>query len=216
MHKDKREIKNNNTVQAHKENNALVSDGVESKETAQEEAKVKEEETNKKSKHKKKYILILEEEYEALKKNTKAKEELQDKILRLQAEFENARKRLEKERLEFIKYASEEIIRGLINIMDDFGRALNASKNTQDFNLLYKGIEMILRELEEFLAKRGLTKIETMGQIFDPSRHEALEIVMDNTKPENTIVEEIQRGYSLNGRVLRVAAVKISKKTNET
>ncbi len=170
---------------------------------------------DKKPKHKKKYILILEEEYENLKKGSKAKEELEDKLLRLQAEFENARRRLEKEKYEFIKYASEDVIKGFINVMDDFERALNASKNSHDFEVLYKGIEMILKQLEEFLLKKGLTRIETLGGVFDPLLHEALEIVVDDNRAENTIVEEIQKGYLLNGKVLRVAVVKISKKSNE-
>ncbi len=169
-----------------------------------------------KPKAKKKHILVTEEEYEALKKDAKSKEELQDKLLRLQAEFENVRKRLEKERQEFIRYASEDTIKGLIGIIDDFERALSASKNTQDFNILYKGIEMILRQLEEFLSKKGLTRIKTVGEAFDPSRHEALEVVSDDTKPENTVVEEILKGYSLNEKILRAAVVKISKKSNET
>lgn len=168
-----------------------------------------------KPKSKKKHILINEEEYEELKKNAKAKEELQDKLLRLQAEFENARKRLEKERQEFIRYASEDTIKGLIGIIDDFERALSASKNTQDFNILYKGIEMILNQLEEFLSKKGLTRIKTVGEVFDPSRHEALEVISDDAKPENTVVEEILKGYSLNDKILRAAVVKISKKSNE-
>jgi molecular chaperone GrpE len=176
---------------------------------------VKEQEAHKKPKHKKKHILILEEEYENLKKDSKAKEELEDKLLRLQAEFENARRRMEKEKYEFIKYASEDVIKGFINVIDDFERALNASKNSHDFEVLYKGIEMILKQLEEFLSKKGLTRIETIGHAFDPLLHEALEIVVDDNKAENTIVEDIQKGYLLNGKVLRVAVVKISKKSNE-
>lgn len=206
MYKDKKDTKGNHINQTQDKTKEDISARTEP------EPEDKMHQTSERAKAKKKHILISEEEYEALKKDTKAKEELQDRLLRLQAEFENARKRLEKERQEFVRYASEDTIKGLIGIIDDFERALSASKNTQDFNILYKGIEMILTQLEEFLSKKGLTRIKTIGEVFDPSRHEALEVISDDTKPENTVVEEILKGYSLNDKILRAAVVKISKK----
>jgi len=169
---------------------------------------------SKKETHKKKkQILLSEEEYETLKKDREAKEELQDKLLRLQAEFENVRKRVERDKFEYVKYANEDIIKGLINIVDDFERALAHSKKAHDFDVLHKGIEMILKHLEEFLAKKGLVEIESVGHAFDPTKHEALDVIVDETKEEDTVCEEIQKGYLLNGKVLRASAVKISKKS---
>jgi len=138
--------------------------------------------------------------------------ELQDRLLRLGAEFENYRKRVQREREDLIKYAGESFILELLHIVDNFERAFQAADKTQDFKVLHQGVEMILKEVENFLKEKGVKKMATVGSQFDPHKHEAIENVVSNDRPENIIVEELQPGYELNGKVIRPARVKISKK----
>jgi molecular chaperone GrpE len=140
--------------------------------------------------------------------------QLQDKLLRLGAEFENYKKRVQREREELIKYAGESFILELLHIIDDFERAFSAADKTQDFKILHQGVEMILREVQEFLKTKGVKKMEVMDKEFDPHKHEAIEHVVREDKPENIIVEELQAGYELNGRVIRPARVKVNTRNN--
>jgi len=159
-----------------------------------------------------KMINVKKEEYESLKEKER---ELQDKILRLGAEFENYKKRVQKERQDWIKYAGETFILELLSIVDNFERAFQAADKTQDFGVLHKGVEMILIEIERFLKEKGVKKIEAVDKQFDPHRHEAIEHIECQEREENTIVEELQSGYELNGKVVRPAKVKVSKRLEE-
>lgn len=154
-------------------------------------------------------VNIKKEEYESLREKEK---ELQDKLLRLGAEFENYKKRVQKERQDWIKYAGETFILELLSIVDNFERAFQAADQTQDFEVLHKGVEMILMEIERFLKEKGVKKIEAVDKQFDPHKHEAIEHIECQEREENTIVEELQSGYELNGKVVRPAKVKVSKK----
>lgn len=144
-------------------------------------------------------------------KDNKNNSNLQDRLLRLGAEFENYKKRVQREREELIKYAGETFILELLHIVDNFERAFQAADKTRDFKVLHQGVEMILKEVEEFLKDKGVRKMETMGVQFDPHKHEAIENVVCQDKPEGIIVEELQAGYELNGKVIRPARVKVSK-----
>ena len=136
-----------------------------------------------------------------------------DKLLRIQADFENTRKRLEREKLDFIKFANESLILELLNILDDLERVVNlAESKNQDLPAFLKGVEMILAHLYEMLKEHGVKPIEAQGKIFDPNFHEALMQADNSDLPEHTIVEELQKGYLLNDRVIRTAKVKVSKK----
>ncbi len=157
---------------------------------------------------KEKTVTIAENEYADLKSKEK---EISEKILRLQADFDNSKKRLERDRIEFIKYANDQIIGELIPFVDDFQRAFSAADTTKDFNVLHKGVEMILKHLLDLLERKGVTVIEAEGKPFNPAFHEALLQVESDQYPENTVVEELQKGYLLNNRVLRTAKVKVSK-----
>ncbi|NQU73629.1 MAG: nucleotide exchange factor GrpE [Candidatus Omnitrophica bacterium] len=157
-------------------------------------------------------VNIKKEEYESLREKEK---ELQDKILRLGAEFENYKKRVQKERQDWIKYAGETFILELLSIVDNFERAFQAADKTQDFEVLHKGVEMILMEIERFLKEKGVKKIEAVDKQFDPHKHEAIEHIECQEREENTIVEELQSGYELNGKVVRPTKVKVSKKTED-
>ncbi|MDD5449555.1 MAG: nucleotide exchange factor GrpE [Candidatus Omnitrophica bacterium] len=139
-------------------------------------------------------------------------DELKDKLLRLGAEFENYKKRAKREKEELIKYAGEVFILEFLHIIDNFERAFQAADKTQDFKILHKGVEMILKEVEDFLNDNGVKKMKVLGQQFDPHRHEAIENAASDDKPENIIIEELQPGYELNGKVIRPARVKVSIK----
>lgn len=159
-------------------------------------------------------VTLPQKEYIELKEEAGRAKEYQDKMLRLHADFENTRKRLEREKQDFLKFANEGIIMELLNILDDLERAVGlAESKHEDLPAFLKGVEMILVHLYEMLKANGLKPIEAAGKLFNPHLHEALMQVEDKGKPENTIVEELQKGYMLNDRVIRTAKVKVSKKT---
>lgn len=158
---------------------------------------------------KEKKITLSFKEYEELKERARLSEERWDRLLRLQAEFENAKKRMERERVEFMRFANEEIIADLLSIVDDLERAIHTVKNSEHSSSFLKGLELILGRLKGLLKENGLKEIEAMGKPFDPIQHEAVMQVESEDEPEGIIVEELQRGYLLNDRVLRPAKVKV-------
>ncbi|MBM3243484.1 MAG: nucleotide exchange factor GrpE [Candidatus Omnitrophica bacterium] len=159
-----------------------------------------------------KEIILKESEYLKLKEDAGRSAEFADKILRLQADFENTRKRIEREKQDFVKFANEGIILELLNILDDLERTVTlAEAQKQDPQAFLKGVEMILAHLYEMLKEYGVKPLEATGKIFDPHCHEALMQVENKELPEHTIIEELQKGYMLNDRVIRTAKVKISK-----
>jgi len=133
-----------------------------------------------------------------------------DHLLRLQADFDNYRKRTQKEKVELIKYASERIVGDLLPVLDNFERAASAAKVNPDFAAFSQGVDMILRQLQTALSKEGLKAMEAVGQPFDPNLHDAVLRVDSDEHPENTVVEEIQKGYYLKEKVLRPCMVKVS------
>jgi len=160
-----------------------------------------------------KIITLKESEYLKLKEEAEKAKEYWDRILRLQADFDNTRKRIEREKQDFIKFANEGIILELLNILDDLERTVElAQSKHQDLSAFLKGIEMVLAHLYEMLKEYGVKPIESKGKIFDPLYHEALMQAEDKDAPENTVVEELQKGYLLNDRVVRTAKVKVAKK----
>jgi len=147
--------------------------------------------------------------------NEKLKEEmaaLYDRLLRKQAELENFRKRAQREKEEFRQFATEGLIRDLLPVLDGFERALRqrAPAVPEPF---YQGMELIHRQLTEVLARAGLVALETVGQSFDPHFHQAVETVEEPRRRDQEIVEELQRGYMLNHRLLRPAVVKVAVKS---
>jgi molecular chaperone GrpE len=136
------------------------------------------------------------------------KAELEDRLLRTQAEFQNFRRRVEKERLELAEYASMEAVRTLLPILDDFERALKAESGAAgDYA---KGIELIHQRLAAALHKMGLEPMECEGRPFDPNVHHAVEMVETDAAPDHTVLAEYQRGYNFKGRLLRPAMVKVA------
>ncbi len=169
--------------------------------------------SNQESAGEEKTVTLKESEYSKLKQDAQQAKEYWDRLLRLQADFENTRKRLEKERQDFFKYANEGIVLELLNILDDLERAVElASEKHQDQAAFLKGVEMILAHIYGLLKTNGVKPIEAQGKLFDPHYHEALMQVENKDLPEHTIVEELQKGYLLNDRVIRTTKVKVSKK----
>ncbi len=134
-----------------------------------------------------------------------------DKFVRLQAEFDNYRKRSFKERAEFIKYANEGLILELLGILDNFERGIKAAEQKKDFDLLHQGVDMISKQLHTLLESKGLNRIKSLGMQFDPHQHEALEVIEDASVEDETIVDELQPGYTFNGRIIRPAKVKVKR-----
>ena len=158
-----------------------------------------------------KTVSLKEEEYLELKEEAGKAKEYWDRLLRFQADFENTRKRLEKEKQDFVKFANEGIIVELLYILDDLERAIElAESKHQDLAAFLKGVEMILAHLYETLKEHGVKPIEAEGKLFDPHLHEALMQTENKDVPEYTVVEELQKGYLLNDRVIRTSKVKVS------
>ena len=133
--------------------------------------------------------------------------ELQDRFLRAQAEFQNFRKRVDKDRLELSEYASMEACRMLLPIIDDFERALETDTADKKYA---QGLELIRQRLFDALKKLGLEPIVAQGEPFDPHIHHAVEMVETEDVPDHTVLAEFQRGYNFKGRLLRPAMVKVA------
>jgi molecular chaperone GrpE len=133
--------------------------------------------------------------------------ELQDRYLRAQAEFQNFRRRADKEKVEFIEYASMEAVRTILPVLDDFERALKSDAADPKYA---KGMELIYQRLSDSLKKLGLEPMDSQGQPFDPNVHHAVEMVETDEAPDHTVLEEYQRGYNFKGRLLRAAMVKVA------
>ncbi len=137
------------------------------------------------------------------------KQELVDRLLRKQAELENFRKRMQREKEEFLQHATFDLIRALLPTLDGFERALkhrDASVPAQ----FYQGIELIYKGLMDVLERAGVKPVETVGKHFDPHFHQAVEMVESTMHHDQEIVEELQRGYKLKHRLIRPAIVKVA------
>ena len=138
-------------------------------------------------------------------------EALNDRLLRLHAEFENYKKRMARERSEFMKFANEALILGFLPVLDNLERAIGIARSGTDAHGVAEGLDIILRLFHTTLEKAGVKAIEAVGHEFDPNLHQAVAQVESADGRDNVVVEEIQRGYLLEGRLLRPSMVKISK-----
>jgi molecular chaperone GrpE len=137
------------------------------------------------------------------------KADLADRLLRARAEFDNARRRAERERSEFLQFAAMDLVKDVLPVLDDFDRALKVE--TVDRNYA-KGVELIYQRLYETLKKLGLEPIETSGQPFDPNLHQAVERVETDEADDHTVIGEFQKGYNFKGKLLRPAMVRVAVK----
>ncbi len=146
---------------------------------------------------------------DALETKTREVEAQQDRYLRTVAEFDNVRKRSAREREEYTRYANESLLRDILPVLDNLDRALQAAR-IEPTTSLTTGVELIQRELLRVLEKFGVTPFTSMGQPFDPERHEAIARVQSPDLPDMTVAAETARGYLLHGRVLRPAMVTVA------
>ncbi|HOV79695.1 MAG TPA: nucleotide exchange factor GrpE [Bacillota bacterium] len=139
-------------------------------------------------------------------------EDYYGRLVRLQADFENFRRRTRQEMEGVYKYASEQIVGALLPVLDNFERAIAYGDSIEGFK---SGVEMILRQLKEVLAAEGVKEITSVGEQFDPEKHEAVLQVESDEYEDNTVIEEMRRGYYLKDRVIRPALVKVAKSSKK-
>ena len=166
-------------------------------------------------KEEEKIIELPESEYKALKdeieKQKKIAQENLERLQRAQADFENYKKILEKNKEEFVKYAEKNILLDLLNVIDEFEIMFNAVKKENDAKKVIDGLNIIYNKFIEFLEKEEVKPIKCVGSPFDPFLHEALLSEKTEECPEDTVLQEIKKGYYLKDKVLRPSLVKIAK-----
>jgi molecular chaperone GrpE len=160
---------------------------------------------------------ISEEESDKLKKaleqKTKEAADEHDKYLRLYAEFDNYRKRMQRDLVDFRKYANEQLALELLSVVDHLGLALkHAAEGGETIQGLREGVELVYKQLRDVLEKFGIKAFSAAGQPFDPARHDAMMQAVTDEVPENTVVQVMQEGYLYHDKVLRHAKVSVSKK----
>lgn len=152
---------------------------------------------------------VPQEEYDRLKAE---RDLLFDRLARLQAEFDNARKREAKERTDFRDYATANAVEQFLPVVDNFQLAL---KSTGSAEQMRSGVELIVKQMEEALKSLNVQPVETVGAPFDPRVHEALEMVERNDLPDHQVFEEVRRGYKIRERLLRPALVRVASNSQQ-
>jgi molecular chaperone GrpE len=157
-------------------------------------------------------VILAKAEYDSLKAKADERDAFCDKYLRAQADFDNAKKRLEKDRSDLLRYANDGLLLEFLPILDNLEAAEKYIKEAKDFKAVQEGVDIIQMQIQRFLKDIGVEKIKAVGEKFDPNMHEAIETEETSDKDEGLIVSELKPGYKINGRLLRPASVKISKK----
>ena len=137
-------------------------------------------------------------------------QQLKDQLLRKAAEFENYKRRTENDYLERVRYSNEDLIFDLLPVLDDFERSLKISREKKDFDSFFRGVELIYQKLSKLFVKQGVEAYEVVGKEFDPHLHDALMQLPKSDVPPHTILEEVEKGYMMHGKVLRHAKVVVS------
>jgi len=158
----------------------------------------------------KRKIEELEKQVKELSNKASERDEYHDKYLRTLAEYDNAKKRMERDVSDFARFANEKFIVELLPVVDSFDRAREAARKHEHGAVFSEGLDMILKQLHKCLEDNGVEKIKTVGEKFDPHVHEAVIMVHTDEHAEDTVAEEVSPGYILNGKLLRAAKVKIS------
>jgi molecular chaperone GrpE len=149
----------------------------------------------------------LKAETEELKSETAS---LKDQLLRKQAEFENYRRRTERERGDIYKRGKKEVLIEMLSVLDNFERAMTSVANAAEEDALKLGFELIYKQFKDILTRMGIEPVESVGQFFDPHVHEAVTIEQTSEHEANTVIEEFQKGYKLGDQLLRPAQVKVA------
>ena len=191
-----------------------------------EKKSIKKKQYAKKEDKEKKEIKTLKKEIDKIKKENEnlqneiervsnEKQQYYDKLARLLADFDNFRKRAEEEKRRIIKTANEDLVKDLFPVLDALDMAIKNSEKMEGNEEFKSGITLVRKLFGELLEKYGVKEIEALNKVFDPNFHDALMMVEDGEHEEDElVVEEFQKGYMLNGKVIRPAKVKVSKKKN--
>jgi molecular chaperone GrpE len=158
--------------------------------------------------------ITVEEPISEMEESGRLASEYLDHLQRLQAEFDNYKKRVDREKAELIKYASAELVSELIDIMENLERGVVSAKGSDDIDSIVKGMEMVSTRLKDILGSRGLKPIEAVGKKFDPHYHEAMMMTPTDEYPCNTVIEEFQQGYMIKDKVIRYSKVRVSVNEN--
>ncbi len=153
---------------------------------------------------------VSAEEYDRL---VAERDQLLDRVARVQAEFENARKRAEREKADYRDYATGHVVEKFLPVLDNFELALKSDSSHEQ---LHSGVELIVKQMEEVLRQLHVKPVATIGEPFDPHLHEALGTVERDDLPDHSVAEEIRRGYKLRERLLRPAMVRIASNPKQT
>jgi len=168
---------------------------------------------------KEKLLKNVEEELSETKKTVQEKDNLSKEYLkhleRLQADFDNYKKRQEKKQKEFIEFANEGLINNLLSVMDNLERALDSTQNNKNVKAIIEGVNNTLKEFHNILNKEGVKPMQSIGHRFDPYKHEAVMKIETDKYQEDTVVEEFQKGYYIKSKILRPAMVKVAVSTKE-
>lgn len=157
----------------------------------------------------------LQEQHDTIESLQKEKDELFAKLQRVSADYANFQKRVPKQITDSIGYEKERIIKTLLPALDNFEHTLQNAHSAEDIDVLVKGIRIIYDQLLDILKSHNVEQIEALGEKFDPAMHQAMTQQSDPDKEENTVLEEFQKGYSLNGRVIRPSKVIVNKLPEE-
>ena len=156
----------------------------------------------------------LEKLQAQLEEKTRESSEYFDKWLRLRAEFENFKKRMQKERADLLKFGNESLLKALLPVLDNLSRAIEHGKNAKESSPLLEGVEMVQKEFLTTLDKFGVKSVQAVGEVFDPERHEAVSQAESELEP-NRVISAVQSGYFYHDRLLRPARVIVSKGKTE-
>jgi molecular chaperone GrpE len=157
------------------------------------------------------YIVVSNELFQAAVAQAAQAGELKDRLLRAQAEWDNSRKRILREKEEAVRYAGEAILERLLPVLDNFEMGMEAAQSATDAKAIAQGLEMVLAQFRQVLRDAGVEAIDAVGQPFDPHRHEALGHHESREHPEGHVLTQVRKGYKLKDRLLRAASVFVAK-----
>ncbi|MCE0523681.1 MAG: nucleotide exchange factor GrpE [Methylacidiphilales bacterium] len=157
------------------------------------------------------YIVVSNELFQGALAQAAQAAELKDRLLRAQAEWDNSRKRILREKEEAVRYAGEAILERLLPVLDNFEMGMQAAKTATDPKTIAQGLEMVLAQFQQALRDAGVEAIDAVGKPFDPHRHEALGHHESHEHPEGQVLSQIRKGYKLKDRLLRAASVFVAK-----
>ncbi len=175
----------------------------------------KKEEVEEKNEGDKNLETIVEQLREELNNVLEEVKDYKDKYLRVLAEMDNQRKRVIREKEELERYANERLILSILPVVDNFERAINTDENTNNVQEILDGVKLIFKQLKDVLGKEGVKPFESVGQKFDPYKHEALLAIESEEHEPSIILEEIEKGYLLGDKVIRPTKVTVSRQKEE-